>query len=146
VLYGHHSLPPGRVTVERGKGRKPRVSWVVSGGREWLTAWLERRGTSPGPFLLQARGGGLQWGHMSTDAVYRVLMRRAKRAGIEPCTPHDLRRTFATELLDRNVDLLLVQRLLGHASPETTMVYDRRQEKRTRRAVARLPVPTIGRG
>ena len=48
-------------------------------------------------------------------------------------TPHDLRRTFATRLIDKNVDLVTVKNLMGHASITTTSLYDRRGEEAMRR-------------
>ncbi|WP_318386882.1 site-specific integrase, partial [Enterobacter sp.] len=53
---------------------------------------------------------------------------------LEKCAPHDLRRTFATALLDNGEDLITVKDAMGHASVTTTQKYDRRGEERLRRA------------
>jgi integrase len=57
--------------------------------------------------------------------VYHVLQVRQRQAGIAKCAPHDLRRTFATAMLD-NGDLITVKDAMGHASVTTTQQYDRR--------------------
>ena len=65
-------------------------------------------------------------GRMSDQAVYDVTKRRAKQANVKACSPHDFRRSFVTQLLRKDKDLLTVQRLAGHANPATTQRYDRR--------------------
>ena len=57
---------------------------------------------------------------MSDQVVMNMLIKRASEAGIERAAPHDLRRTFISDLLDSGADLLTVQKLAGHANPATT--------------------------
>jgi len=146
LSVGDVDLGSGRVVVSSGKGAKPRVAWLSPAALSWVERWVGFRGVGAGPLVYQARGGRIQRTPVSESGVYQAVVDRCRRAGIERCTPHDLRRTCATELLDRGVDLLLVQRLLGHASPETTAIYDRRDESRQRRAVGRLPIPGVSDG
>lgn len=54
------------------------------------------------------------------------MERRGKKAGIESFTPHDLRRTFASRMLDIGADISIVKEAMGHASVVTTQRYDRR--------------------
>nr|HQV19948.1 tyrosine-type recombinase/integrase [Gordonia sp. (in: high G+C Gram-positive bacteria)] len=78
------------------------------------------RSVSVGPgVFLNARGGRL-----SRQSAWQVLASAAERAGIaETVSPHTLRHSFATHLLDGGADVRVVQELLGHASVTTTQVY-----------------------
>lgn len=110
----------------RGKGSKERIVPVGSFAREAVDAYLVRgrpelvatgRGT-PALFL-NARGGRL-----SRQSAWAVLQRAADRAGVtRDVSPHTLRHSFATHLLDGGADVRVVQELLGHASVTTTQVY-----------------------
>ncbi|MCB0085426.1 MAG: site-specific integrase, partial [Caldilineaceae bacterium] len=70
-----------------------------------------------------------------------ILQKRGHQAGVNPFSPHDVRRTFAGELLDANTDLVTVQKLMGHSNPQTTASYDRRGEAVKRKAVQKLHAP-----
>lgn len=110
----------------RGKGGKERLVPVGSYAREALSDYLIRarpglvaagRGT-PAMFL-NARGGRL-----SRQSAWAVLAKTAQRAGVDrDVSPHTLRHSFATHLLDGGADVRVVQELLGHASVTTTQVY-----------------------
>ncbi|ROR03386.1 tyrosine-type recombinase/integrase [Desulfosoma caldarium] len=126
----------------QGKGRKQRLCHVTNGAARALTAWLRTRGKAAGPlFLPVTKAGDLQWRRMTTQAVYYILARRAKEAGVEHLSPHDLRRSFVSDLLDMGADIVTVQRLAGHAQVTTTARYDRRGEAAKRQAAAMLRVP-----
>jgi site-specific recombinase XerD len=124
-----------------GKGRKFRRTYLGE-GLGWVMAWIDARGDAPGPLLQQVRNGLVidRPTPLSAQALCDIVSRRAKAAGIERVTPHDLRRTFATELLDVG-DVLMVQKLLGHASADTTGRYDRRELAKMRALQGRLRVP-----
>lgn len=81
---------------------------------------------------------------MSDQAIYNVVKKREREAGVQSCTPHDFRRTFGTELLRQGVDLPTVQRLMGHADPSTTSRYDVRESEEDRRATRGLHLPLVG--
>ena len=59
-----------------------------------------------------------------SEAVARIVVRCARTAGIGKLCPHDLRRAFATRLLESGVDVLVVQRILGHRSVATMQICD----------------------
>ncbi len=110
----------------RGKGGKQRLVPVGSYAREAVEAYLVRgrpdlvSATTPaGALFLNARGGRL-----SRQSAWAVLVKAAERAGVtRDVSPHTLRHSFATHLLDGGADVRVVQELLGHASVTTTQVY-----------------------
>jgi site-specific recombinase XerD len=113
----------GIVTVRAGKGNKARTVPVAGRNREAILAWLIVRGDDPGPLLL-ARFRSRQG--LTGQGIQCALARLASVAKVPPFSPHDLRRSFASNLLAAGVDLSTVQRMLGHSSPTTTARYDHR--------------------
>jgi len=137
-----YEIEAGTVTVRRGKGAKDRPVDVAGGVVDALRAWLDVRGEASGPFLYPIRKGGkVEPGRLSTQAIYRVCARLASEAGVREFTPHDLRRTCTSTLLDAGVDLSTVAAILGHASTDTTRRYDRAPERRRKQAAERLVFP-----
>lgn len=105
----------------RGKGAKERLCPLGGAATRALRGYLRERPTSndPRPVFLNARGGRL-----SDRSVRRMIRACAERAGVDPRTsPHTLRHSFATHLLDRGADLREVQELLGHKNIATTQIY-----------------------
>lgn len=112
-----------------GKGNKERLVPVPPRASQLLEEWLEVRGMAPGPLFCRVRrGGNVELHKLTTQAIWKLLRELAAAAGVESFSPHDLRRTFISMLLDRRNDLSTVQRIVGHASPVTTARYDRRSE------------------
>jgi len=113
----------------RGKGSKERVVPVGRFACEALSAYLVRArpelvstGSATGragALFLNARGGRL-----SRQSAWTVIVRSAERAGVtSDVSPHTMRHSFATHLLEGGADVRVVQELLGHASVTTTQVY-----------------------
>lgn len=126
----------GEVLVRKGKRGKSRRVYLPFEAISYIQRWLDVRGEEEGCLFCRIRSGGhLKLGQMHSDAIWRVLQKRAKMAGIESFSPHDFRRTFCSDLLDAGVDIVTVQKLAGHSSPVTTAKYDRRGEETKRRAV-----------
>jgi site-specific recombinase XerD len=126
----------------KGKGKRERVVYVAGGALDALADWLAVRGTTPGALFCPVnKGGSVTVRRMHPEAVWAALQKRARTAGVRDLSPHDLRRTFAGDLLDAGADIATVQRLMGHANVNTTARYDRRGEQAKRKAVALLHVP-----
>ncbi len=134
----------GALTVRQGKGRKDRVTYLPQGVRPIMLQWIALRGDASGALFWRIRKGSkLAPGYMDETSVRWILRRRAKEAGVESFSPHDLRRTYISNLLDAGADIATVQRLAGHANVTTTQRYDRRGEAVKRQAAERLfIVPT----
>jgi integrase/recombinase XerD len=133
----------GALTVRGGKGNKDRVTYLASGAGEALADWLMVRGSEAGPlFCPIRRGGHLQLEkRMVAQSVLDILATRAEEAGVAAFSPHDLRRTFISELLEAGADIAVAQKLAGHASVTTTTKYDRRGEVAKRKAVGLMHLP-----
>jgi site-specific recombinase XerD len=123
---GQADLHEGFVRII-GKGRVERLALLGKAALKALTAYvphrdellLKRRRPDKGHLFLNRLGGPL-----SSRWIFEIVLRHARRAGIPaPLTPHGLRHSFATHLLDRGADLRTVQELLGHKRLVTTEVY-----------------------
>jgi integrase/recombinase XerD len=108
-----------------GKGDKERIVPVGSYARDALDAYLVRSrpalaaaGTGTAALFLNTRGRPL-----SRQSAWAVLHAAAEKAGLENVSPHTLRHSFATHLLQGGADVRVVQELLGHASVTTTQIY-----------------------
>lgn len=125
--------------VVRGKGRKERIAHLIEGAEAALSDWLEDRGNAPGPLFWPVnKGGKVIKRRMTTQAVYNLLHKRAAEGGVTRASPHDLRRTFVSNLLDKGADIATVAKMAGHASVQTTARYDRRPEEAKRKAAELL--------
>jgi integrase/recombinase XerD len=105
-----------------GKGGRTRLVPLGRYARAALDAYLVRSrpglATGSPALFLNARGGPL-----SRQSAWTILHRAAETAGVPGVSPHTLRHSYATHLLDGGADVRVVQELLGHASVTTTQVY-----------------------
>jgi integrase/recombinase XerD len=117
-------LGEGLVAVT-GKGEKERIVPVGRAALETVTRYLNHvrpeldRGAAEGILFLNQRGGPL-----SRMSVWTIVKKAVEAAGVQKVvSPHTLRHTFATHLLEGGADLVAVQELLGHADISTTQIY-----------------------
>lgn len=102
-----------------GKGRKERVVPFGEKAARALEGYLATRGDDRGPLFVNRRGGRL-----TTRSVHAIVRRGARAVGVaRRVSPHTLRHTFATHLLDGGADLRAIQELLGHSRLSTTQRY-----------------------
>jgi site-specific recombinase XerD len=163
---GDYNADTGRLVV-RGKGNKERTAYLEGGAALAIADWLNVRRSAAvageatravdtvgsvhshatGTEVLGAlfwpvnKGGKLVKRRLTTQAIYNILHKRAMEAGIKEFSPHDLRRTFVSDLLDAGADIATVAKMAGHSNVQTTARYDRRPEEAKRRAARLLHVP-----
>lgn len=132
----------GALTVRGGKGGKDRLTYLGEGVAAALDDWLVLRGKAAGPLFCPVRKGGhIAIKRLVAQSALDLLQARGLEAGLQPFSPHDLRRTFISDLLDAGADIATVQKLAGHADILTTARYDRRGEVAKKRAAGLLHLP-----
>jgi len=165
LALADYTRHPPTLRIRAGKGNKERLVPLTAAAAAALDVWLALRADRAGYLFVPINKGSRVGGNeasptdrrgrrrparpvgdvgLTPQAIYGVLVKRAGEAGIDPLSPHDLRRTFVGDLLDAGVDLSGAQALAGHASPVTTARYDRRGEATKRANVERLHFPYRG--
>ena len=124
-----------------GKGNNERINALNARVMDIIDCWILERGSEPGHLFLRINKGDRITGYgISSQTVYDIITRRYKEAGLQRMTPHDLRKTFATNLLENGEDIFTVQALMDHASVETTKIYDKRSDSVKKKASKALPL------
>lgn len=126
--------------VVKGKGARERVVPIADASARWVARWVagpraRKRGAAASPWLFPGTGGR----PVTRQTVFLALKSAARKAGLDPASisPHVLRHSFATHLVDGEADLRAVQMMLGHASIATTEVYTHVSRARARRVYDR---------
>lgn len=126
-----------------GKGNKERKVFPPELAWESLVDWIGVRGKEGCPFVFTVihRSSKIQIDHsLSTMAVWKIIRKRGEELGLDHFTPHDLRRTFATRMLDLGADLDTIREAMGHNSVQTTQRYVKNAEERVRRYATRMTI------
>ncbi|MBT8278006.1 MAG: site-specific integrase [Bacteroidia bacterium] len=114
----HIDIDRRQVLVKNAKGRKDRMVILAEGFLPLLQNYLTTY--QPKHYFVEGANGGMY----SAGSVRKFLKRSCRDAGVtKTVTPHTLRHSYATHLLENGIDLRYIQSLLGHAKPETTMIY-----------------------
>jgi len=130
----------GGLTIRSGKGRKDREVYIDGGAKRAMLDWLAIRGPMAGALFIPVhQSGRMRLARLGPQAAYSILEKRAKLAGIADASPHDMRRTALSNLIEAS-DLSTAQKIAGHSSPVTTSRYDRRGERAKRKAAAAMDV------
>ena len=121
-----------------GKGNKEREVFFPE--QAWLLfeKWLQVRGTGGSDFVfcpIDRRGEMLYHSGLQPSAILQILQKRGIKSDLEKFSPHDLRRTFASRLLENGVDLSMVRDALGHSSIGTTVIYDHRGKEKLKQCL-----------
>lgn len=107
-----------QVIIKQGKGRKDRIVVLSHTAIPIINNYLQTY--EPEIYFLENPKGG----KYSAESIRSIIKRNAKAAGIKKSvTPHTLRHSYATHLLEQGVDIRYIQELLGHVRTETTMIY-----------------------
>lgn len=117
---GDIDLDRGIIVVRGGKGAKDRVVPIPEFLAKEIRSYLETRSDSSEYLLVEERRKNKD--RLSPKTVWYLLRKYGEKAGVE-VTPHKLRHSFATHMLERGVDIRAIQELLGHSNLSTTQIY-----------------------
>lgn len=123
-----------------GKGNKERKNKINKKIQEVIKQWIDCRDKKSEHIFYSIRDNNHVFERkLSGGNIYTMLKKRYIEAKIEKISPHDLRRTYATKLLEQGHDIFIVQELMGHTRIDTTKKYDRRSEIFKNNAAEALP-------
>ena len=118
----------------QGKGKKERMVPMAMGLKTRMDAYLNQMGDMDSPWVFPSKNSG----HICRQTVNQVLKDVATACGLTSAiSPHTLRHMFATQLLEKGLDLREVQLLLGHASIQTTQIYTHLEQSQLKRTFNR---------
>ncbi len=128
----------GMIQIRGGKGRKDRRTLLSRAALELVDAWLAE--APPSPWLFPGARPGR---HLTVRTVQKLTDQIRRRAGItKPVTPHMLRHSFATHLMENGTDLRVIQELLGHSSVSTTEIYTHVSQRHLEKVQSPLDTPS----
>jgi site-specific recombinase XerD len=101
----------GELSIRGAKGRKDRLAYATNGATDALGDWIEVRRGDSGPLFAGSTKARITIRRLTDQAVLQILRKRATHAGVSSFSPHDLRRSFISVLLDVGADISTVQKL-----------------------------------
>lgn len=138
-------LRSGELKIRVAKRDKERIVYLKGKALNRVIDWLEHlQDFKESEWLfvsIDQLGNPTDEKIMVGQTVNDILQRRAKQSGVKDFTPHDLRRTAISEMLDAGIDMSTVASIAGHSDINTTKRYDRRDEKRKEEAANKRDVP-----
>jgi len=132
----------GNQLLITGKGNIENFVYLPDFAKNLLDEWIIYRNlNAPNlPIFTHVKSSGYcSTKPLSPRTIGDIIERRRIACNIDPFTPHDLRRTYATNLIEQGVDLFTVQKIMRHAGIETTRIYDKRDSKAQINAAKNLP-------
>lgn len=133
-------LNTGALRVMKAKGNKQREIYLTADAVGALSEWIKVLPPEGSRLVFRkiSKGGKISDGGLTEWGIAIILRELQVKAGVEPFKPHDLRRSFITWLLQKDVDLNLIRKLVGHEDITTTARYDRRGEIELKQASMRI--------
>ncbi|MFO1348659.1 MAG: site-specific integrase [Pseudomonadales bacterium] len=125
----------GTIQVLHAKGRKQREIYLCPATIKAITQWLQHLKPAEGALFRHVnKAGHISHHPLSGNSLSSVLQQLQRDSNILPFTPHDLRRTFISQLLSNGEDINTVRQLAGHTSITTTVIYDYRGDSTLKKA------------
>ncbi|PHR81628.1 MAG: hypothetical protein COA59_15610 [Colwellia sp.] len=130
----------GKTVLVHGKGNKSRTIYLCRFVNNAINKWIEALKRKSGALFSSIyKNEKISNTRISSMGIASITNQIIDKVKIEHFTPHDLRRTFATTLLEVGADKIAVQKLMGHSSINTTIIYDRRGKHTQKIAIEMLP-------
>ncbi len=131
-----------------GKGGKHRLTYLQEHYRALVHEWIrfrcgDKEPPEDTPAFVRFSKKGTTEHRLTKIGVAHAVEAIRKLARVKPFTPHDLRRSFGTHLLQAGADIFMVQELMGHSDIATTKIYDRRAEEEKKQAIQKFPTLSL---
>lgn len=135
-----HIITQEKAFKVMGKGNKERYAFMPDSVWNNVLSWIDNyRGEGSGPLFQRIRKNeDITNGRLTSQAILYILEQRRIKSGIAKCAPHDLRRTFATILINDGEDIMTVKDSLGHADISTTQKYIKQGHDKMKKAAERF--------
>ena len=126
------------ILIRKGKGNRQHLAVITVSTRALLNKWLKQKSNQSKALFTRVIHNIPSENRISAQSIYNIINSRAKQAGLDKLTPHDLRRTLVTRLLDKGIDLNTVRQIIGHQNIHTTARYDRRDDALNHKIIKNL--------